>query len=124
MTTLEINKRIAELKKLDITWGDYGNSVCPALWNKDEMVLFNWAEDISDAWELFEEMGNNMGGWHKIALDMWNANSTYIPISFKIIIKGLGGHGGDKDEMLAEANTASEAICLAWIKWKQQGEPK
>jgi len=52
---LEINKKIAEIKKLkNEIWIQVADSNYVQYQNSADM--YNWAEDIADAWELVEEM--------------------------------------------------------------------
>lgn len=103
MTPLEVNIAIAEFKMLKIM-----------LSPKDQNGLYieakiggtipylkttNWAENISDAWELFEEMPTPeiglMGG--------------------KYICSSHGFRG----LCINKADTAPMAIALAWLAWKK-----
>ena len=84
--TLEINKKISEIKLL-----------------KDEKFIpRNWAENIADAWELFEEMPhglieNSIGGM-KICSFISEGKSQAIQWY---------------------DDTAPLAICKSWLAWKE-----
>lgn len=111
MTPLEINKRIRELKGCKISkWGrcDCENN-SHKKWDGDEkwpiLIDKNWAENISDAWELFEEM--------PVGTTIQKCNSGIEPFY------SVGWDEFIDKEFSGEAGKASEAICLAWIKWKE-----
>lgn len=106
MTPLEINKKIAELK---------GMKCIPLPYSKNSLRIFleneschlgrdiNWVENISDAWELFEEIPGAV-----ISKDDDNedgCNNYYCRSA--------------TDNLSIYGATAPEAICLAWIKWKE-----
>lgn len=114
MTSLEINKKIAELKGFKP--GPSGNlrytnsvSLHPASMPDNLLSIFasedkSWAENISDAWELFEEIPGAV-----ISKDDDNEdgrNSYYC----RSATNNLSIYGA----------TAQKAICLAWIKWKEE----
>lgn len=105
MSPLEMNKKIAGIKRLN--WVS-SNTTNPALIDHDELPTSdrlhppkNWAENIADAWELFEEMPyccvENVNSDLKIC--------SYIP-------------KGKYEDVQWYADTAPMAICLAWLKWK------
>lgn len=64
----------------------------------------NWAENISDAWELFEEMP-----FGTCITSHYDHEETY----YTLIL------GDNINYVEIDSNTAPEAICLAWIKWKE-----
>lgn len=106
MTQLEINKKIAELKGLKME--EAPNLSQSALFfvgsDRHESESYkDWAKDISDAWELFEEIPGAV-----ISKDDDNedgCNSYYCRSA--------------TDNLSIYGATATEAICLAWIKWKE-----
>lgn len=111
MSPLEINTKIAEIKGLKIM-----------LSPKDQNGLYveakiggtipylkttNWAENISDAWELFEEM----------------PESTFIFRKKKRLsdckdLFWICGLEGSIIDTMPHEITAPLAICKAWLKWK------
>lgn len=107
MTIEEIDKRVAELKGLK--WCHRPNhahqveviyetfSTIANCKNKD---LPSWSEDIQDAWKLFQELPN-----YKLS----QYNGTWWLES--------------NDGIIIHAETAPEAICLAWIQWKESSTP-
>lgn len=111
MTPLEINKLIAELKGfkgISISIGDKGRPtgrISYEIKREGDTVVnsnfYNWAENISDAWELFEE-----------------STEPYLkkmPPNYECVMR-------DKSLNIvgqARAGTPAKAICLAWIKWKE-----
>lgn len=132
MSPLEINTKIAEIKGLKIM-----------LSPKDQNGLYveakiggtipylkttNWAENISDAWELFEEMGGQI-----ITEDRYNGSyskgkwlCTYGTTCPEEVL--LNGPQADdttamvfwqNPRFIVAADTAPMAICLAWIAWKE-----
>lgn len=119
MTPLEVNKRIGKMRY------DHAKSVVYKIdfkgvkselqknyvicYNDDWLKLpqlgesKNWAEDISDAWELFEEMP---------IPEILKIDSNYYEACFH----------NPKDETKIErfnAYQAPMAICLAWLAWKE-----
>lgn len=107
MTPLEINKKIAELKGFHSIRNGFSDSVfyCDKEKLGNEFLNYNknWAENISDAWELFEEIPGAV-----ISKDDDNedgCNSYYCRSA--------------TDNLSIYGATATEAICLAWIKWKE-----
>jgi len=102
MTPLEINNRILGLKGC---MPHLNKCTYPRhdLWpdaKKHTAFLIgceNWAEDIKDAWELFEEM----------RID--NVQLCAEPNQWTVVW----------DDIEYCADTAPMAICLAWIKWKE-----
>ena len=99
MSNLEINRKICgllnlEQKTIGVLSGPNTSAVLTELGWK------NWAGNIADAWELFEEM----------------------PIQSKIV-KTAGENCwtcwvGENGSGFA-SRTAPLAICMAWIKWKE-----
>lgn len=118
MTPLEINKKIAMAKSpmKFISYGFEPDAYVYYSYIKDNFVfmskLYNWAENIADAWELFEELPEgtsimrvySSGGKYSICLRDDNGALSYDNEN----IKGF---------FLYE--TAPLAICMAWIKWKE-----
>lgn len=107
MTPLEINKRIAELKGIEVEEDDFNEketSVFEEV-DHDTFVPHNWAEWIGDAWGLFEEMGRaRMGIDSRVGIEkgekFYHVDVVSIAQTFR-------------------ATTAPMAICMAWIKWKE-----
>lgn len=107
---MEINKKIAELKGWIWAKGPFGNPMTGEIfeggWKTDKGLrsyLPNWAEDISDAWELFEEMTEEENDWcimHNPETRVYSCDSDFLSI------ETIG-------------DTAQLAICKAWIKWKE-----
>lgn len=128
MSPLEMNKKIAGIKRLN--WVS-SNTTNPALIDHDELPTSdrlhppkNWAENIADAWELFEEMpwdlyltrdryggSYSRGGW-LCGYDLEDANSDDVDaMNFWSNVR--------KNDLFAfAADTAPLVICLAWLKWK------
>lgn len=103
MTPLEINKNIAELKGIKNYEMDCKIQGMPVF-----SGFPNWAENISDAWGLFEEM----------PLPMITKDSNYA-------YKFQSTSDWKSAEVPAfDGLTAPMAICLAWIAWKQDGSHK
>lgn len=118
MTPLEINKKIHSLKldeKIKNTpqkFIEENRDYVNFLLEQRDYFLFipekNWAENISDAWELFEEMPKSYflgkSVTHQYGFEIWKINDDG---------KGL-------TQLLDPvAETAPMAICLAWIAWKE-----
>lgn len=112
MTPLEINKKIAEVKSLigdkgvSVSVGDNGrptNRVAYICQVDDNIQIHsqfkNWAEKISDAWELFEEM----------------PEGSFLEKRENIFICS---HNGSTIKTFSTEKTACMAICIEWLKWK------
>lgn len=104
MTTLEINKEIALIR--------FSMNISKPIeneWKEGDVAIFshgkNWAENISDAWQLFEEMPYSK-------IEIWgNANpDKKYSVSFT-------DNMGTK---YIYASTAPMAICLAWLRRKSE----
>lgn len=121
MTPLEINKTIAKIKGLTIFNAEKHSQTDDELnydlildvghlWildNDGQQHIWSPAENISDAWELFEEMPF-LSSIHKTS-DHYEVHSGDF---FNKLEK--------YDSRFWEAsNTAPLAICEAWINWKQ-----
>ncbi len=127
MNALEINKRIAELKLSDkfVFWPEYteesiNDSRKPAnirykyrvdvdqkfIPIPNDPKTINWAENIAEAWELFEE---NPEVYVK-KLQYVDKKIDYECVFRDSDLKVIGS---------AKADTAPLAICLAWIKVKE-----
>lgn len=119
MTPLEINKKIAGLKcgigerGVSASIGDYGrptNRVTYFLEADDNVRVhsrfFNWAETITDAWELFEELPNPK-------LQLFNRDDAgLVRFPWRCTVDF------NKDyEFMGE--TAPLAIAKAWLAWKE-----
>ena len=127
LTPLEINKKIAELKGYKIIF-EHDNSLRISWLSMDqrlelkspqsveeEMInngleimgpMINWAENINDAWELFEEN-------HEVSIKKMHYTNNTICYQCAFRDSNLNVIGD------SSANTAPMAICLAWIKWKE-----
>lgn len=103
MTFVGLNRRIAELKGLSHYPSPYSDSelrVYPP--NEDTLsgTDKDWSKNLAHAWQLFEELPKpssiqNFG-------DAWIVTMPiHPPLTCDV------------------ASTACEAICLAWIKWKE-----
>lgn len=110
MTPLEINKRVAELKSYTNSYLHAHSPGTPC--NKECLKPFydpyfgkNWVENISDAWDLFEEMPGCL-----LSKDDETEDGRDIY------------HCRHREMERGETEWAfelCEAICLAWIKWKE-----
>ena len=126
MNTLEINKKIAEIKRYKISdkyrCSSVNNLGCKNAVYRESGIPYNWAENISDAWELFEEMKSqinnlaivfNKSSYPNVYTDLYKCGSVSVQDFC----------GGDKDPYVSvdgeESITAPLAICLAWLKWKE-----
>lgn len=112
MTPLEINKRIAEKKGyiFDDKYRCFSKEK-PHDKNaiyKDSGILYNWAENISDAWELFEEMPDAS----IFKVDSKILKKEYSNLIYSASCKDIGLKS-------YSAETAPLAICLTWISWKE-----
>lgn len=116
MTPLEINNKIAEIKgynaryfdgdqefvlidlipKVEIKYNTHTNSIRIG-------HSFNWAKNISDAWELFEEMPRPQLTKGGMSAPYYFCLSEFVEQSYSPEL---------------EAPTAALAICKAWLKWK------
>lgn len=105
MTPLEINKRIAELKDLTYEPSARSNDVLVKLVPNHAGRWFNWAENIADAWELFEEMESPF--FYK------------FPNLHALAAEGRYGCGNSEISPFRFGQTAPLAICKAWIAWKE-----
>lgn len=106
MSPLEVNEKIAEAKgyHVDETINGF---LFEKVYYKNGIKHYgdhhyNWAENISDAWQLFEEM----------------------PESFSIQKDGLQWMVWKRKtngtvRFTDSADTAPMAIALAWLKWKE-----
>lgn len=126
MTPLEINKKIAEWKGYEARRVD-GNQLFIGKPGFDGSWV-NWAESITDAWELFDEMDMQI-----VVKDRYNGTyskgkwlCTYETVFAEEIL--FNGPQGNDSEALAfwqspkfvvAADTAPLAICKAYIKWKE-----
>jgi len=125
MTPLEINQRIAELK---------GYALCkmmsnPPKWDgyvmegnnpSNSFLAPNWAEDISAAWVLFEEMPEPF--IRKLTqedLDAMPPESSALLKDCKYIVNSQRLVSEKGIWPSAFAPTATQAICKAWLQWKE-----
>lgn len=100
MTHQEINKRIVQLKGLTATYNDYdAYALVEGL--KLTPVLKNWAQDIKDAWELFDDM------------DYFTTLTKVSDHGEPVWVVEL-----EAKDICAMSAKAPEAICLAYISWK------
>ncbi len=98
MTLLEINKKIASMREHDGI-----DDAHP--WDIKKNRFYSWAGSIEDAWELFEEIPTPKSIHHSGIMDYQIWYGKPEPKS---------GY-----QFRVRADTASKAICLAWIKWKE-----
>ena len=107
MTPLEINKKICELKGLEIDGSEWPikrrNQVVVGRADHPATQEMNWAESIKDAWKLFEEMPFQL------------IQRIHIP-TFNGYICSVADRS-----IFEPATTAPLAICQAWITWKTLG---
>jgi hypothetical protein len=105
MTPLEINKKIVEIKKpKNEIWVQVSDS--NYIGHQNSSDIFNWAENISDAWELFEEN-------QEVYLKKMHYTDGTIVYQCVFRDSNLNVLGDSK------ADTAPMAICLAWLVWKE-----
>lgn len=100
MTPLEINKKIASMRAHDGIDNDHPFSA-------KKNRRYCWAQLIDDAWELFEEMPNAQ------ITRAGNVGDFFCSPDY------LDPHFIDFDK---SAKTGPMAICLTWIKWKENSE--
>ena len=105
-TPLEMEERIAKIKGLKNprSWfiEDKYQGIC---WDIDLVrpsEMTNWAENIEDAWELFEEIPSAI--LQKVTYSIGSPEKSYAV------------HYANKGYVYGE--TAPLAICLAWLAWK------
>lgn len=134
MTPLEINKKIAEIKELKMDEApNLGQSalVFVGADNHESESYKDWAKDIKNALELFEEMNSFYASSKLYSGDRVLEVSDFILSlehhpngwAFSIIEQTGDCFGGFNDKTLIyikEVKYPSEAICLAWIKWKER----
>ncbi len=95
MTPLEINQKIAEIKGYEYTAGKVSMG--------DGMGIFiNWAEDIADAFNLFDEMPGGV-----LSKDETEDGKDIYHCHIR---------GTDSPEW---AHSPSMAICFKFIEWKK-----
>lgn len=97
---LEINKKIAEAKGIEIQTNNGANVYVKS---PEPLINYNWAENIADAWELFEEMPG---------AELKHDDSTENSIDFYYCIE-------KKTNQHIYGDTAPMAICLAWLVCKE-----
>ena len=106
MTSSEINKKIASMRKHDGIDNDHPFS-------NEKNRLYNWAENIADAWELFEEMSVD------------SLQPPFLPSikrqreSNKWMVHVITDHAHQNENCGFIFKTAPMAICLAWLEWKR-----
>lgn len=112
MKPLEINQKIAELKgfkRFGEKLPDRDNLIEPVYATDFNEIIDqnkNWAENIADAWELFEEIP------YKISVGKYEKKNYFIAKwehAFTV-----------EPNIITESKTAPIAICLAWINWKEK----
>lgn len=115
MIPLEINKKIAEARGVKTFYnspdGHHITNIDPV--TKEitfDYVNKKWAENIADAWELFEEM----------------PAGTSVFKCFLGKIEWLVEKQSDEFHELIYSSemTAPLAICMAWLKWKEHEQRK
>ena len=125
MKPLEINKKIALLKNFISDDKNYDDM---EEFEYIQKLFPNWAENISDAWQLFEEMQVSI-----LTKDRYNGAysqgkwlCTYETLCPEEVLM-RGPQNGDFEarafwddpHWVVAAQTAPMAICLAYIAWKQ-----
>lgn len=129
MTPLEINKRIAGiiLSPQHKWWTEFTEESINSGFSKpiikyklnvaidqkhipipNDTKSINWAENISDAWELFEEMEEPS----VFKIDSNALKKEFSNLIYSASCKDLGLKS-------CSAETAPLAICKAWISWKE-----
>lgn len=108
MTPLEVNIKIAEAKGYHVDETINGFLFEKVYYENGIKHYgdhhYNWAENISDAWELFEEPF--------CSYIVRYSNGASFRVTFEDDEKGNG-------LVISDADTAPMAICLAWLKWKE-----
>lgn len=108
---LEINKKIAEAKGIEIQTNNGANVYVKS---PEPLINYNWAENIADAWELFEELVTSQQGWRSVNLI---GNDCAILPRYRV---SLVDHDANINTGLYEsAETAPLAVCKAWLAWKE-----
>lgn len=104
MTNLELNQAIGKIKGWHFIDANKDNCRFERYDIEDVEVAItaerNWATHIEDAWELFEELPIGSGIQRFEACYLVSTSAT-PPICNDA------------------ATTAPQAICLAWLKWKE-----
>lgn len=126
MTHLEINKKIAELKGYEVRRVNdnqlfIGKPGFDGAW-------VNWSESISDAWELFEKMDQQivMKDRYQGTYSKGKWLCTYETMcAEEVLLNGPQGNDSDalafwqSPKFVVAADTAPLAICKAYIKRKE-----
>lgn len=77
----------------------------------------NWSTNIADAWELFEELPDP--SLSKIMKKHIDSSSDHISYTCAFYVEGDSKTVGYA-KMATSPNSATEAICLCYIKFKDQ----
>lgn len=129
MTNKEINERIAKIKGFipgPSTRIDWPNGVSL---NKEKIPegMFdicaenkNWAESISDAFELFQELPLNSVLLHRdepLDPETFNVIKPIVPL-WNVIIN-LPNDQVKKLTVHVNEDTPTRAICSSWLQWQE-----
>lgn len=120
MTPLQINQKIAEMKQLKMIHApNYSSSAtatlifdAPDIDKYDDWSYKNWAENISDAWELFEEMP---------LAEIFHTNLKDVKYTVTIWVRNKHTDEfclGDR-KVFGKGITAPLTICAAYITWRE-----
>ena len=106
MKLLEINKLIAEAKGIKWQEKEVQGAEDAVFSTKDDysFKIHNWASNIKDAWELFEEMPIGSSIYRTSGENAWSC--------------WLNRSGSESVGMACK--TAPLAICGTWLYWKSQ----
>jgi len=107
MIHTKLDEQIAKLKGIDYHKTQYGLAA-------DKLVPY-WSLKILDAWELFEEMP----GAYLKHIDRKDVKFKVYYHVFKNTGDLIQDAISDQYDEGSIGTTAPEAICLAWIKWKE-----
>ena len=107
----------SEIQSLDLMGNDanpcYQLQPCYGENNGENMwweVCPNWPTNITAAWELFEELRQNM---FRVQLSIWNNKPIWLAQAFY-----RQEHDEHKHFLNGRGDTASQAICMLWLSWK------
>ena len=122
----ELDKKIAELKEEEscqhIWKGKYHGDLKILFCEKCKVGYYTyafgldfpnkeWSTNISDAWELWEELPIPKGYWH----GMWEGNFDETKHIVSII---LSKHDSMKTNF--SGTSFPLAVCKAWVAWKEK----
>lgn len=116
MTNEEINKKISEIKGLKTFDGNVSGHHITEISHGVITIDYakNWATNISDAWELFDEMKDDEDIFRgMLSLEYWKC--PYDGDTYTVYRKSLGGWGAARDLKLSSDKTAPLAICMAYL---------